>query len=231
MLDLNNFSDLVNETDIAASWQWIIGLPIWPKFVAIVGPSAAFIALIVNFPKAYSLLRGALIRIEVDRFSLVERVPGLVDFQLDLCLHALHQSITIKRIGLTNRQKFYLQFNEPICLYNEPDQNQATNQATVKLAISKIDFEFTQLSETKFEELLYKKLRESQIDILGLQIPEDSFKCLTLAGRLKGKIVDEIIFSAIPLDNWNVLIEFNNRKASANLRSSIIDNNQTTIQL
>lgn len=202
-------------------------LPLIPKTLAILAPIAVVIGLIVNLPKAYSRLRGIVARIEVKRFTLVERVPGLVDFQLDLCIYASHGNVVIKGIYLTNKNKFYLQYNEPICLYNEPDDNVPSNKAIVKLAIPKIDFEFTQFAENSFKELLLAKLRDSQIDILGFQVPEDSFKCLTLAGRLQGKILDGVNFSNIPLEDWSVLLEYGRRKAEATLKPSIINNNQT----
>lgn len=227
MADTIPSHEFITNIDVKVLWEWFISLPILPKLIALIGPFAALVALVVNIPKAYSLLKGASIRIRVQRFSLVERVPGLVDFQLDVCIDASHRNVTIEKISLVNQQKFHLQYNEPICLYNEPDENEPTNQASVKLAIPITDFEFTRFTENRFDELFRMKLKESQIEILGLQISEGSFRCLTMAGRLKGKIVDGVNFSVVPLDNWSVLIDFGNRKATAILQPSIIDNTQT----
>lgn len=137
-----NLFSLVNNIDFSALWQWLTNLlPLIPKTLAILAPIALVIGLIVNLPKAYSRLRGIVARIEVKRFTLVERVPGLVDFQLDLCIYASHGNVVIKGIYLKNKNKFYLQYNEPIGLYNEPDNNVPSNKAIVKLGIPKIDFE------------------------------------------------------------------------------------------
>ncbi len=116
-------------------------------------------------------------------------------------------------------------YYEPICLYNEPDNNAPSNQAIVKLAVPKTDFEFTQFGEDKFKELFSEKLRQSQVDILGFQVPENSFKCLTMAGRLRGKIIDGVNFSNIPLKDWSVLVTYGNRKTEKVLAETIIDNN------
>ncbi|MBD2442168.1 hypothetical protein H6G25_02890 [Dolichospermum sp. FACHB-1091] len=164
-------------------------------------------------------------------YALVERVPGLVDFQLNLCMHASHGKAVLKGIYLVNdKHKFHLRYNEPICLYNEPDNNTPTNKAEIKLAMPMIEFEFTQFVEDRFKELLCKKLEQSQVDILGFEIPENSFKCLTMAGRLKGKL-DGINFSNISLENWSVLVEYGTDKwthtTKTELKSSIIDNNKT----
>ena len=120
---------------------------------------------------------------------------------------------------MINEKEFDLLYNEFICLYNEPDINSPSNKAEVKLAIPQTDFDFTQ--EERFEELLLNQLRNHKIDILGFQVPEDSFKCLTMAGRLKGKIVDGVNFSKIPLEDWSVLLEHGKGKAKASLQASI----------
>lgn len=222
-----NLIDWINNFDFWALWQWFSNLPLVPKIIGILGPTAAIVGLAVNLPKAYSLLRGVVAKIEVKRFSLVERVPGLVDFQLDLCVHAAHGNVVVEGIYLKNKAEFYLQYNEPICLYNEPDQNLPSNKATVKLAMSRVDFEFTQFTENKFKELFLSKLKSSQIDILGFQIPEKSFRCLTLAGRLKGKDIGGANFSGIPLKDWSVILEYGRWKAEVDLKPSIIDDSQT----
>jgi len=172
--------DLINHFDFLALWQWFSNLPLFPKILAVLGPTAAAVGLAVNLPKIYSSLRGAVAKIEVRRFSLVERAPGLVDFQLDLCVHATHGNVVSKEILLKNKTQFHLQYNEPICLYNQPDKNLPSNKATVKLAIPRSDFEFTQLTENRFNVLFIKQIKQassSQIDIDGFQIPEKSFKC------------------------------------------------------
>ena len=225
----NNLLDLVNNIDFSAMWQWFTNLPLIPKIVGILPPLGAIIALIVNLPKAYSLFRGIVVKLEVKRFSLVERVSGLVDFQLDLCIYASHGNAVLKGIYLKNNHEFHLLYNEPICLYNEPDNNAPSNQAIVKLAVPKTDSEFTQSGEDKFKELFSKKLKQSQVDILGFQVPENSFKCLTMAGRLKGKIIDGENFSNIPLKDWSVLVTYGNRKTEKVLIETIIDNNQTLL--
>jgi hypothetical protein len=183
--------DWINSFDFLALWQWFSNLPLVAKILGILGPTAAVVGLAVNLPKAYSLLRGVVAKIEIKRFSLVQRVPGLVDFQLDLCVHATHGNVVLTGIYLKNKSEFYLKYNEPICLYNEPDKNLSSNKATVKLAIPITDFEFTQFTENKFEELWRSKLKSSQINILGFQISEKSLECLTLAGRLKEGLLME----------------------------------------
>lgn len=218
---------LINNIDFLAWWQWFSNLPFISKVLGILISIAPVVTLIVNLPKAYSLLRGVVARIEVKRFSVVERVPGLVDFQLDLCVHAQHGNIVVKGIYLKNKSEFHLQYNEVICLYNEPNKNAASNKAVVKLAISSGDFEFTQFVENRFEELFLSKLKDSKVDILGWQITENSFKCLTLAGRLKGKILDRVNFSSIPLKDWSVILEYGKRKVEVALEPSIINNSQT----
>jgi hypothetical protein len=219
--------ELINNVDFLALWQWFSSLPLLPKILGILGPIAAAVGLAVNLPKAYSLLRGVVAKIEVKRFSLVERAPGLVDFQLDLCVHATHGNVNSKGILLKNKTKFHLQYNEPICLYNDPDNNLPSNKATVKLAISRGDFEFTQFTEDRFVELFSKKLASSQIDILGFHIPENSFKCLTLAGRLKGRNIYGTNFSRIPLKDWSVVFEYGKREIEVALEPLIIDDSQT----
>lgn len=91
----------------------------------------------------------------------------------------------------------------------------------------KLTLRFTQFVESKFKQLLLAKLNDFRIDILEFQVPEDSFKCLTMAGRLKGKILDGVNFSNIPLEDWSVLLEYGKRKTEATLKPSIINNNQT----
>ena len=215
--------DWINNFDFWALWQWFSDLPLVPKISGILGPIATVVVLAVNLPKAYSLLRGVVAKIEVKQFSLVERVPGLVDFQLNLCVHATHGNVVFKGIYLRNKTKFYLQYNEPICLYNEPDKNFPSNKAVVKLAIPRVDFEFTQFTENRFEELFLSKLKSSKVDVLGFQVSENSFKCLTLAGRLKGKIIDGVNFSDIPLKAWSVILEYDKRKVKVALKPLIID--------
>lgn len=210
--------------DFSAYWQGFVNvLPL----IAKIAPILAIITFIINIPTFYARLRGIILRIEVKRFTLVERDPGLVDFQLNICLHASHGKAVIKGVYLVNIDEFHLLYNEPICLYNEPDNNQPSNKAIIKLAMPMIDFQFTQLVEDKFEELLKSKLNQSQLDILGLEIPEKSFKCLTIAGRLKGRIIGGN-FSNIPLVNWNILVEYGTdkwkRSANEALNSLIINN-------
>ncbi len=201
--------DLVRDIDFSALWQWLTITSI-----------AAVVSLIVNFPKAYSQLRGTVARLVVKRFSLVERETGLVDFQLDLCIHASYGNVFITGIYLINKNKFHLRYNGPICLYNEPYNNSPSNKAEVKLAIPHTDFDFTQLVEKDFEKLFLNELRNKQIKLLGFQVPEDSFKCLTMAGRLKGEILDKVNFSNIPLKDWSVLLEHSKGKAEATLKAS-----------
>jgi hypothetical protein len=219
--------DLINHFDFLALWQWFSNLPLIPKIVGVLGPTAAAVGLAVNLPKIYSLLRGAVAKIEVWRFSLVERSPGLVDFQLDLCVRATHGNVVTQEIFLKNKTQFHLQYNEPICLYNQPDMSLPSNKATVKLAIPRSDFEFTQYTEDRFIELFHRRLVSSQIDILGFQIPEKSFKCLTLAGRLKEKIVSGASFSRVPLQDWSVILVYGNREVEVALEPSIIDDSHT----
>ncbi|MDB9486753.1 hypothetical protein PN492_09360 [Dolichospermum circinale CS-537/01] len=167
----------------------------------------------------------------IKQFTLVEREPGLVDFQLNLCMYASHGKAVLKGIYLVNdKHKFHLQYNEPICLHNEPDNNTPSNKAEIKLAMPMIEFEFTKLVEDRFKELLCKKLEQSQVAIHEVEVPENSGKCLTMAGRLKGKL-NVINFSNIPLENWSVLVEYGGykwtRTAKKELKSSIIDNSKT----
>ena len=162
-------------------------------------------------------------KIEIKRFNLVEREIGLVDFQLDVCVYALHKNIVLEGIFLKNKNEFSLLYNELICLYNEPEDGMPSNMASLKLAIPKVDSEFTQFTENKFVELFSTKLSDSKIDILGLEIPQDSFKCLTMVGRLKGKIIDEYNFSNIPLKDWSVILKYSKRQTEVSLKSTIIN--------
>ncbi|MDF2387662.1 hypothetical protein JMG10_39825 [Nostoc ellipsosporum NOK] len=223
--------NLLNNIDFFAFWNWLVNLPLTTKIPVLLGILGTIVSLIVNLPKVYDLITGIIIRIEVKRFTLVERVPGLVDFQLNMCIHASHGKAVLKGIYLVNhKNKFHLLYNEPICLYNEPDNNKPSNKARIQLAMPMIDFEFTQFVENRFAELLYKKMKECQVQILGFEIPDKSFKCLTMAGRLKGQI-NGTNFSNIPLSNWSVLVEYGNnrwkRSSKKVLKSVIIDNNQT----
>ncbi|MBC6419730.1 MAG: hypothetical protein GDA44_13685 [Prochloron sp. SP5CPC1] len=215
--------DLVRDIDFSALRQWLTITSIATVILTIATVILTITNLIINLPKAYSQLKGTVAELEVKRFSLVKREPGLVDFQLDLCIYASYGNVVIKGIYLINKNKFHLRYNEPICLYNEPDNNSPSSKAEVKLAIPKTDFDFTQLVENKFEELFSDELRKKQINILGFQVPEDSFKCLTMAGRLKGKILDKVNFSNIPLKDWSVLLEHGKGKAKAPLQASIIN--------
>ncbi|KGF71505.1 hypothetical protein DO97_18085 [Neosynechococcus sphagnicola sy1] len=224
-----NLVNLVSSIDYSGLGQWLTHLPLISKVVGVIGPAAAIVGLIVNLPKDYSRLRGIIVKLEVRKFTLVERVPGLVDFQLDLCIHAFNGNAVIREIYLVNKHEFYLQYNEPICLYNEPDNNKPSNKAKVTLAIPRTEFEFTRFVENRFPDLLQTRLRDAQIDILGVQVPENSLTCLTMAGRLKGKITDGENFSSIPLENWRVLVKYDQREAEAELNATIIDNNQTII--
>ncbi|MEZ2235277.1 hypothetical protein [Microcoleus sp.] len=222
-----NLVNLVSSIDFSSLDLWLTNLPLISKFIGVIGLVASVVSLIVNCPKAYSLLRGINVKLEVRKFTLVERVQGLVDFQLDLCIHAFNGNAVIREIYLVNMHEFYLQYNEPICLHNEPDNNQPSNKAKVTLAIPITEFEFTQFVENSFQELLLMRVRDVKIDILGVQVSENSLRCLTMAGRLKGKITDGENFSSIPLENWRVLVKYDQREAEAELNATIIDNNQT----
>ncbi|MCC3447050.1 MAG: hypothetical protein JGK04_05805 [Microcoleus sp. PH2017_39_LGB_O_B] len=224
-----NLVNLVNSIDFSSLKQWLTNLPLISKVVDVIGPVAAVVGLIVNLPKAYSRLRGIIVKLEVRKFTLVERVPGLVDFQLDLCIYAFNGNAVIREIYLVNKHEFYLQYNEPICLHNDPDNNKPSNKAKVTLAIPRTEFEFTQFVENRFQDLLLMRLRDAQIDILEVQVSENSLTCLTMAGRLKGKITDGGNFSSIPLENWRVLVKYDQREAETELNATIIDNNQTII--
>jgi hypothetical protein len=122
--------------DFSALYQWIINLQI-AKIAPVIG---IVIAVIVNFPKIYAMVRGVIVKIEIKQFTLVEREPGLVDFQLNLCMHALYGKVVVKGIYLVNKHKFHLLYNESICLYNEPDNNTPSNKAIIKLAMPMIDW-------------------------------------------------------------------------------------------
>jgi hypothetical protein len=226
-----NLVDLANNIDFHSLWQGLTDLPLITKVLGFLVSIAPIITLIVNLPKAYSQIRGAVAKIEIKRFNLVEREIGLVDFQLDICVRALHKNIVLEGIFLKNKNEFFLLYNELICLYNEPpDNDMPSNMASLKLAIPKVDSEFTQFVENKFVELFLTKLSDSKIDILGLEIPQDSFKCLTMVGRLKGKIIDGYNFSNIPLKEWSLILEYGGRKTEIVLKPLFIDNSLTRTQ-
>lgn len=216
--------DWINNFDFGTLWQWLSSLPLLPKVLSIVGPIAAVVGLVVNLPKAYSRLRRTVARLEIQKFSMSKRDPSLVDFQLDLCVHATHGNVNFKGVYLKNKTRFHLQYNEAICLYNEPDSSSPSNQAEIKLAIPKTSFEFTRFTENEFRQLIQNQLGENQVDIRGFQVPENSLECLTLVGRLKGKIIDGANFSDIPLEDWSIRLEYyDERKVEVPLKPEIID--------
>lgn len=151
VLVINQLFNWISSIDRIALWQWFTNLPLASKILSVAAAIAPIVALIVNVPKAYSQLRGVVATIEVERFAIVERVPGLVDFQLDLCINAKHGDVVVNAIYLKNKTKFNLFYDNPVCLDNEPYDMGPSDKAMLKLAIPKVDFEFFKLTEIRFQ--------------------------------------------------------------------------------
>jgi len=187
--------------------DWLNSLPYIIKLLSLIPFISSSVALIVNIPKFYALIKGIILKVELKKVSFVEREKGLVDFQINLCFSAFNKDAFVKEIYLVNKEKFNLLYNQPLCLYNYPDNKLPSKKAAVKLAIDYNEFDFTQLNENKFEEFSLKSLKNNKTTIIGLKVAENSVFCFTIFGRLKGKL-DGDKFSKIPINQWSILIKY-----------------------
>lgn len=214
---------VINNFDIKLLINWFNHLPFIARLLSLIPFISTIIALIINSPKLYALLIGVILKVELKKVSFFEREEGLVDFQINLCFSAFNKDAFVEGIYLVNDEKFNLHYNEPLCLYNYPDNNLPREKAAVKLAIYYTEFDFTQLDENKFQELLLQHLKKKQITIIGLKITENSRLYFTILGRLKGKL-DGYKFSKIPINQWSILVKYSSGNTVREIKKKLNPN-------
>ncbi|MEH2463151.1 hypothetical protein [Nostoc sp.] len=135
----------ITNFDIKPLIDWFNNIPYIIRLLSLIPFIGSSVALIVNTPKLYALIRGVILKVELKKVSFFERQKGLIDFQINLCFSAFNKDAFVKEIYLLNDEKFNLLYNEPLCLYNYPDNNLPSEKAAIKLAIDYTEFDFTQL--------------------------------------------------------------------------------------
>ncbi|MEH1890374.1 MAG: hypothetical protein V7K92_13245 [Nostoc sp.] len=95
-----------------------------------------------------------------------------------------------------------------------------SEKAAIKLAIDYTEFDFTQLDENKFEELLSQHLKKKQKTLIGLKVAENSILYFTILGRLKGKL-DGDKFSKIPINQWSILVKYTSGKTVREVKKKL----------